>query len=872
VLELLPYFWPLLLQYGGGVPVAIGEGLATQGIIAFMGKVFQRDPLPGLQQKARKALESRIHNKKQRRKLRASLARIFAGRELVTRDEWCAMLRGEGFPEDLAGTTYDEIEREFNALLQEAVRREPALFRETAYHGLVKLGVAQRELEGLLRAATSRILSAVYESRDLSREDHLRAERKLEELAAQITELSASASVPHQIPPAPADFTGRDRELDDLLNALGQQGAVIAGLRGMGGIGKTALACKLAARLADRYPDGQIYLDLRGTTDPLTPLDAMAHVIRSYRPQAALPESEAEVSGWYRTLLHSKRVLLLMDNAADAAQVAPLLPPDGCMLLVTSRQHFALPGLLSRNLDVLPKEDAQALVLKLAPQAGSWAAEIAELCACLPLALRAAGSLLAVAPDLGPGDYVAALRDERTRLKTIGREGVELDVEASLNLSYTKLSPESARVLRRLAVFVAPFRADSEEAVCEDENHAHLSNLVRRSFVEWDGTGRRYHLHDLVRLFADSRLEGGERRAAEQRHAEHYDAVLHALAVFHLRGGEDQAGVGRLFNSERRNIEAGQTWAAAHADENDSAAALSMSYANAAAHVLRLWLHPRQHLGWLRASFRTAQRLKDRRAEGATLYNLGVTYLSLGESPHAVQALEEALAIARELEDEHGQMAALSGLGNACVRLGENRRAIGYYEQALDFSRRFGDRRTEGTILGNLGLAYDGVGDKQRAFDLHRENLSIARELGDLQAEGNALGNLANSYREAGKISQAIELYDQQLVVVRMIGDRLTENIALGNLGLAYAALGQDKRAIELFERQFAIAREIGDQRGEGISLYNTSLALGRLGDLSGAIVGAESAASILEQIHDPRAMEIRTKVAEWRQQGEARK
>ena len=170
-----------------------------------------------------------------------------------------------------------------------------------------------------------------------------------------------------------------------------------------------------------------------------------------------------------------------MDNAKDAAQVHPLLPPASCILLVTSRQHFTLPG-MHIKLGVLSSEDTRALLLRICERIGSVADEIARLCGYLPLALRAAGSLLAVNDDLPPTVYATQLGNERTRLESIGTEGVDIDVEGSFNLSYMHLDEATARVFRMLAVFPESFDAMAEETVCQDADHVHLRNLARYSF------------------------------------------------------------------------------------------------------------------------------------------------------------------------------------------------------------------------------------------------------------------------------------------------------------------------------------------------------------------------------------------------------
>jgi len=176
----------------------------------------------------------------------------------------------------------------------------------------------------------------------------------------------------HQVPPPPADFTGRADEQRELLAAIEHSGVTISGLQGMGGIGKTALALKLVEQLKPRYSDAQLYLDLKGSSaQPMPVAEALAHVIRSYHPAAKLPESETELRGLYLSVLEGQRALLLMDNAAGAAQVEPLIPPASCVLLVTSRRHFTLPGLAAKNLDALTVADARTLLLAIAPRIGS---------------------------------------------------------------------------------------------------------------------------------------------------------------------------------------------------------------------------------------------------------------------------------------------------------------------------------------------------------------------------------------------------------------------------------------------------------------------------------------------------------------------
>lgn len=310
------------------------------------------------------------------------------------------------------------------------------------------------------------------------------------------------ATALHQLRAPVGDFVGRELEIETLIIALRRASrACITGISGMGGIGKTELALLVAERLRDEYPDAQFFINLQGTDDnPRSPQEAMAICIRAFLgPETKLPEEPEQLSHLYRSQLSGKRVLLLLDNAADSDQVRPLLPPTGCAVLVTSRQSVTLPDMTSLTLHPLTEEEARQLLLEIAPRAEPAAEQICKLCGYLPLALRAAGSLLAITVDLDPLDYAAQLQDERSRLEHIGTEGVEIDVATSFNLSYARLTPEAARVFRLLSVFPAAFDAAAEEVVCADTGHVQLSDLVRRSLVVYDVKTKRYRLHDLAR-------------------------------------------------------------------------------------------------------------------------------------------------------------------------------------------------------------------------------------------------------------------------------------------------------------------------------------------------------------------------------------
>ncbi len=636
----------------------------------------------------------------------------------------------------------------------------------------------------------------------------------------------------HQLRAAVGDFVGREKEIADLSSALrGGASAGISGISGMGGIGKTELALYVAGRLRDVYPDAQLVVDMRGTDErPRDPADALASCIRAFVGlEQRLPDDLQELTRIYLSVLEGKRALILLDNAFDGAQVRPFLPPAGSALLVTSRNVVTLPRMRRVTLEQLSPAEARELLQGIAGRVNDKTADqISYLCGYLPLAIRAAGSLLDVTADLAPEAYAEQLRDERRRLERIGTEGVDLDVEASLGLSYARLAPDAARVFRQLSVFPATFDARAEEFVCEDRDHKHLTDLLRRNLVRYNDETQRYSLHDLARLFADSRMSDDEGHANHLRHSAYYLAVLDRCGDLYLEGGDAIKSGLAHFDVERRNIEAGQEWACQHSSGDEAAARLCNEYPSAGVYLLYLRQHLRQIISWLEAALAAARQLRSRVAEGGHLVNLGLSYQILGEL----------------------------------------RRAIEFHEQALLASRETSDRSSEGNALGNLGSTYRLLGEPRRAVESYEQQLVIAREIADRRGEGNALGGLGNAYADLGEVSRAVDYHKQYLAIAREIGDRLGEGTALANLGVAYQILKETHLAIEFYKQALVVFREIGDRLNEGEVVFYIGLALGELGDREKAIASVEAALEISEQIESPTAEKAREQLAEWR--GEA--
>ena len=679
------------------------------------------------------------------------------------------------------------------------------------------------------------------------------------------------------LPDVPSAFVGRAAPEARLLADLsrGRTAQAIVGLRGIGGIGKTVLAARVARQLALHFPDARFAVDLRGSRDnPVTPRTATEDVIRRFEPASGpLPEDEGQLGALYRGLLATKRALILLDDARDAAQVTPLLPPAPSAAIITSRTLIDLAACESPiRLEALSRGEAVSLLAALirSPDISTEALEdLADACADHPLALTLAGRWLAPRLDyVAIADYVAEIRENRERLRLEGDP--DHDVMGSLDLSLRALTaaePDLAERWRDLSVLVGAFTAEQADRVAglSDASTDAMRRLCDLGFLDPAGASGRYRLHDLMRDLARRGQPLERFDAPADRHSGLFLEVLRAAGDLFDQGGSDNILAAlATFDDARADIEAGRRHAVTQLSASGDSGK-SMCYAGFSVDVTNLRLHPHERVAWHKDGLASARAIGDRQGEEAALGNLGNAYRDRGDARKAIELYRAALEIAREVGDRRGEGTALGNLGLAYARLGDTGKAIESHEGHLETARAIGDRRGEEAALGNLGIAHANLGDARKAIEFYEAALAIAREVGDRRGEGNAFGNLGNAYADLGDVRKAIELYEARLVIAREIGDRLGERIALGNLGNAHAALGDARMAIEFHESNLAIARETGDRYGEGSALANLGDAYRDLDQPDDARRAWTQALAILEQIESPQAQPVRDSIERLR-------
>lgn len=713
-----------------------------------------------------------------------------------------------------------------------------------------------------------------------------------DDLARILRDAFGRSRAPHQLRAAIGDFVGRESEVEQLKTSLRAGGdPAISGISGMGGIGKTELGLYVAHQLRDAYPDGQLMLNMRGTDEkPREPKEVLAECVRSLAGlERKLPDDADELGNLYRSLLSDKRVLLFFDDAADGAQVSPLRPPPGCGMLVTSRSPIALAGINNFRLRELNPTEARELLSGIASHVDASVSDaICELCGHLPLAIRAAGSLLAITADLEPSEFVSQLRDERTRLERLGAEGVDISVRASFNLSYARLSPESAAAFRRLAVFPASFDSAAEEVVCQDEDHKYLTDLVRRSLVLYDRESMNYRLHELTRVFAKSLLDEDENATTEIGFARHYLQVLKHSQELYLQSGHAHAQGLEIFNRGRENIRHGWALSNGQAETNNEAARICWSYPQSGYNVLLNRLPAEELKLWCQMALSIAERLRDQEAELAPRTLLGLAHESVGEYSAAEECFRQAVTLADELEDYRGAAIASEHLGRALADRGHLYEAIESFEHAKRLFCGLGEHDKEGKVITRIALAYAELKDRSRAIQYLQAVLNVAREDANRLDEATALGNLAkvysifgikteaircagqsseifrelgyrhweaqallqagNLYVDTGEIDQGIERINRALSIYREIGDRHGEVCAVGTLGEAYMSTNPHE-AIRKFDEQLGIAREIGDRHREGNALGDKGIVLLKLGEIDSAIATLKDAVQVAQAV-----------------------
>jgi tetratricopeptide (TPR) repeat protein len=708
----------------------------------------------------------------------------------------------------------------------------------------------------------------------------------------------AAAEVPRHLPADVIGFTGRAEqlaELDEIL-ATSSGGVRVVALSGTAGVGKTALAVHWAHRVADQFPDGQLYINLRGYDPdrPVRPTEALEYLLRALGVEgAALPQDVPELAARFRSLVAGRRLLILLDNADSVIQVRDLLPGDPtCVVLVTSRD--ALPALIARHgarrigVDLLSRPDAVALLRTLLgnrvdaePDA---AVALAERSARLPLALRIVAELALSRETDTLAELVAEFDDEAERLDLLSAgDDKYTAVRAVFSWSQQQLGPDARHAFALFSLHpgvdideragAALFGAEPRAArrVFDALARAHLVDARRRG---------RFSMHDLLRAYSAElagELDDADRQVALTRLFDHYLTTA---------SGIEHTAVGWAWlDAERGNLlavaaAAADTWPShtvgfasalngyldSHAyysealDLDVSALAAARAAGDRAGEATALNLLGSVHRRL--ANYRDAEllheqalqlhrELVDRAGESAALHGLGVVSWRCGRYAQARERLNDALGMYRELDDRVGEGHALFSLGIVELKLGLYPDSVEHLQQAVRINREIGERAGEGRALNNLGEVYLRLDRVDEAAAAYQSALVITREIGNRAGEGVALVNLATIEQRRGSYPESIRLYEDALTICREVGYRVGEADALCGMGVVYRLLGRYDDAIDSISAAVAMSRAVGVVDSEVGALNELGEAFGMAGRTAESVVGYREALELAESTGD---------------------
>ncbi|MET9698884.1 BTAD domain-containing putative transcriptional regulator [Streptomyces sp. NPDC006529] len=840
----------------------------------------------------------------------------YAETERVRLGEWRLQLLETRLDLDLEVGSHAEAVSELTALTAAHPLRER--LRELLMLALYRSG---RQAEALAVYADTRRLLADELGVD-PRPELAALQQRILRADAELARAAdpAPAAVPAQVRPAqlPAtvpDFTGRAAFVTELGRVLaGADGQVMAvsALAGIGGVGKTTLAVHVAHAARPHFPDGQLYVDLQGTeARPVEPEAVLGAFLRALgTPDTRIPDSPAERAALYRSTLDGRRVLVLLDNARDAAQVRPLLPGTaGCATLVTSRVRMAgLAGAHLVDLDVMSPDEALLLFTRIvgAERVGAErqaALDVVGACGFLPLAIRIAASRLAARRTWTVSVLAAKLADERRRLDEL--QAGDLAVKATFELGYGQLEPAQQRAFRLLGLADGPdISLRAAAAVLDRPEHTTedlLEALVDCSLLESAAPGR-YRFHDLVRLYARACAErdehpASERTAALDRLLDFYLATASRVYALERPGDRLVAHLsptrypGRDFTEPRAALD----WLYAEADTvlacvrqaairavapgggHDGASGggpdggpggrpggtlrRAVDLLWAAKDLAESGANSKQYESTAGAVRDAARAAGDPRAEGRARTTLTTVHLIAGRFTAADDEARRAHALAKAAEDPLPSCWAPNDRGIIALHQGRYADGERFLLEAIDNFRADGNHVGEASALCNLSRIHVEIGRLPSAIELARQGIAIYDRMGLSLRLANGRYALGIALTQAGRLQDAQEQLTEALSLFHENRQPLWEGVTHFRLAEAHLAARRPTLAASHAEQAIAL-RGIGGEWRRATVLTVLGKALRSLGQTDRARVCWRDAETVFEQLGSPELTEVRALLA----------
>ncbi|WP_188316913.1 AfsR/SARP family transcriptional regulator [Solihabitans fulvus] len=685
----------------------------------------------------------------------------------------------------------------------------------------------------------------------------------------------------NELPGEVADFTGRDTELRLLLDEQAAADTVsVVAIDGMAGVGKTSLAVRVAHRLAPRYPDAQLFIDLHGHSSgvrPTAPDDALHTLLVSLGvAEADIPAPGERRAARWRAELAGRRALVVLDNAATAAQVRPLLPGSaGCLVLVTSRRRLLdLDTARGVSLDALDEDDALALLSGIAgadriaaePDA---AGEVVQLCGHLPLAIRIAGARLRTRPAWTVRGLANRLADSEERLAEL--TAGDRSVAGAFALSYQHLDAPRQRMFRLLGLHPGP-DWDSHLAAVLTETSPRQAELLLEDLVDahllQQAEPGRYRFHDLLGHHANATARREETQARQHEAVGRVlDYYLHTASVAiepltvgyprlpldldhppaHVPDVRTTGSALAWYEAEHANLTAAAVYAADHGWQTHA-----WRLPHAIQHFFSIRGHTKERIATSRLAVAATRHLSDPDAHAEARKSLGTAYWQAGRYEEALEHLRRALILMRDTGNLRGEASVHGNLGTVANILGDYAGALDHFERGLVLMRRAGTRTGEAAAVHNLGVVHAQLGRHAKARECFETALAIRRELGDTSKVASLLADLAHVSYDTGRDDDVDNFTRLALATYREHGDTRAEALALSDFSYIYRHLARNADAVDWARRVLHLLdsatsgatlvalREVGDHRGELAVLQALTLVSEHSGRYTEAVGHAE--------------------------------
>jgi len=655
--------------------------------------------------------------------------------------------------------------------------------------------------------------------------------------------------IPRQLPGVARHFTNRINEQSSLTALLDTAGVdvVIASIDGTAGIGKTALALYWSHQVTDRFPDGQLYVNLRGFDPAAEPAHA-GEVLGDFLdalgvPGERIPASTAARAALYRSLLAGRRVLVVLDNAVNADQVRPLLPGmHTCLALVTSRNH--LSGLVVRDgarrlpLDVLTDGEAQALLashvgvqrVEAEPDA---VGELVRCCAHLPLALSIAAARIAGSPNVTLSWVVDELRHEQDRLDYLDIDD-DTGVRPVFSWSYRRVSAAAAELFRQLGLPNTTDIGLAAVAALADRPPRQVRQLLGelcQSHLLEEYRPSRYRFHDLLRAYARERAGQDDpqaRKAALRRLLDWYLRTAHDAdrllrpKIYTSLALPDSTVTPAAFRSEAEvlawyNLERASLFQLVRQAYEEDLHQHAWQLPHSIVHFCRLRGDAEDCADAMRIGVEAARALGDRQAEADTLRRVAVATFDAGRYEDALSIYGHVLALYKEIDDHITLARTLADIGDVLVKLGRHEEAVAHLERALELQDATDVRqRKDGTFL-RLGRAHRGLERYDEAIAYYQDALTLSRTYEDSYGEGYALHDLGEAHAARSDCADAVRYFDEAIALRRRIGHHAGEGLSLSGLGGVHYRLGDPGTARACWEQALMVLDSLGHSEAEQV-------------------------------------------------------